>query len=380
LDILVARLRRKVEPDPKLPRVILTVSGVGYKFGPLPRTEMHRISPLPSAGISKLEASSFALPSNDRHPRTVATDFAAPTLPSEKRQLTVLCCGLANTAEQFAKGDLEGVEHSIGVLRHTASEVVARLGGSIVRAAGEEILAVFGYPQAHEDDAERAVASGLELIDRLAEIRSATGAHLQAQLVIATGQVLVSDEREIIGTPLIIAERLRASARIDAVEVTAATQKLIHRAFDLDQPLSRQIEDVPRPMTTYRVVGRRVAKTRFESLRDHRLTPFIGRQKELEQLRSLWERARVADGQVALICGEPGIGKSRMFQALLDRVEDKQVAVILCQCSPHHLNTSYHPIIRYLEDAAGFDRDDPSNAKLEKLKATVSVTNCCFIS
>ena len=376
LDILVARLRRKVEPDPKFPRFILTVSGAGYKFGPLPRTEMKLISPLHSAGILKLEDSSFALPSNDRHPRTVAPDFAALTLPSEKRQLTVLCCGLANTAGQFAKGDLEGVEHSIGVLRHTASEVVARLGGSIVRAAGEEILAVFGYPQAHEDDAERAVATGLDLLDRLAEIRSATGADLHAQLVIATGQVLVSDDSQIIGAPLMIAERLRVSARINTVEVTAATQKLIHRAFELDNPLSRQIEDVPRPMITYRVVSRRAAKTRFRSLRDNRLTPFVGRQKELEQLRSLWERARAADGKVALICGEPGIGKSRMFQALLDRVEDEQVGVILCQCSPHHLNAPYHPIIRYLEDAAGFDRGDSPNTKLEKLKAAVSITNC----
>jgi DNA-binding response OmpR family regulator/class 3 adenylate cyclase/predicted ATPase len=375
VDILVGRLRRKIEPDPSKPRVILTISGSGYKFvGSAQSLE-------PSSPVEEATRATEPRTSFHSQPTSEGPGLAGPRGPavseflSEKRQVTVLSCGLANVAALLAKGDLEEIGDAIGVFHDTAARAVAHMGGSIARSAGEEIVALFGYPEVHEDDAERAVQAALDLVAGFAEFRSPAGASFPVQAVIATGTVLADRTRGIIGAPLALATRLRTTAPMNAPVISDCTCKIVWRVFDLEDPTAHELEDLPEPAMTYRVTGRRSAPTRFESMHGGRLTPFVGRRKELEQLESLWERAKLGQGQVALICGEPGIGKSRTFKALLDVIASDRYSIICCQCSPHHANSPYYPIIRYLEGAAGFNLKDSPAQKLEKLSKVLSIAD-----
>ena len=373
VDILVARLRRKIEPDPRSPHFIQTMSGSGYKFNASPRSlEPSKLLSGPMGGM-KPEAAFFSEPSNKSPIPAVESSIDAREFPTEKRQLTVLSCGLANAVALLGKNDLEVAERAIGAFRDTAAEAIVCMGGSIARIAEDEILALFGYPEAHEDDAERAVQAGLNLVACFANGQSAVNAAVPIQTVITTGPILAGRGQDIIGAPLVLAPRLRIAASPNALLVTAPTRKLVRDIFDFEDAMAHEFADVPEPVVLYRVTGRRPSRTRFESMHKEGLTPFVGRQKELEQLRSLWEQAGANVGQVALICGEPGIGKSRMFQALMDDVAGKRHAIIRCQCSPHNINSPYHPIIRHLEDAVCFDRHDAPDRKIEKLRRALSV-------
>jgi DNA-binding response OmpR family regulator/class 3 adenylate cyclase/predicted ATPase len=373
VDILVGRLRRKIEPNPKSPRFILTVSGAGYKFAALTRSVKSNDTLSKAIGGTERGVSLFDWRSNDERPATTAIGAATPVSPSEQRQATVLCCGLANTAALLGSGDLEEVANAIGLLRRITDEVIVRLGGSIVRSAGEDVVALFGYPQAHEDDAERAVQAGLDVVTSFSQIQTSLGTPLPVQAVIATGPVLIGSGMEIIGAPVAVASRLRVRAPLNAPAVTAATRKLVCRVFDLSEDSAQVFDDFPEPVTMCQVNGRRSFRTRFESMRGDWLTPFVGRRRELEQLQSLWERAKADTGQVALVCGEPGIGKSRTFQALLDSIVGEPHMVIHCQCSPRHVSSPYHPIVCHLEHAAGLERDEGQDRRLEMLRTALSI-------
>jgi DNA-binding response OmpR family regulator/class 3 adenylate cyclase/predicted ATPase len=373
VDILVARLRHKIELDPKAPRFIHTVPGAGYKFTASPLS-VEASKPLSGTMENmKPETALFSQPSNKGPALTVAHGIDAPEFLTEKRHVTVLSCGLANAVALLGKYDLEVVKDAMGRFRSTAAEAVAGMGGSIARMAGDEIVALFGYPEAHEDDAERAVQAGLNLVACFAEVQSSFCAPFLVQTVITTGPILAGRGQDIIGAPLALAARLRIAAPPNALLVSAATRKLVRGIFDFEDPIPHESADFPEPPILYRVTGRRPVRTRFESMHKESLSPFVGRQKELEQLRSLWERARAGVGQVSLICGEPGIGKSRIFQVLQDGVTGERHATIQCQCFPYNINSPYHPIIRHLEHAACFDRHDAPERKVEKLRRELSV-------
>jgi DNA-binding response OmpR family regulator/class 3 adenylate cyclase/predicted ATPase len=370
VDMLVRRLRYKIEPNPKVPRFILTVSGAGYKFAARPRNiELSERSP---AVIPRTEPDPPTLDRLGQLRDSNDVGTGVPRLGPERRQLTLLCCGLAIVTTLAVDGDLEEIGDIIQSFQHVCMAAIAGMGGSIARSIGEEILALFGYPQAHEDDAERAVQAALDLIARAGEIRFASGAPLQVQTVITTGPVLIDRGQEIIGEPPVLAARLRIATPANSLLITAATRRLIGQAFDLEAPVLHQLDGVSEPVVTYRVTGRRPARTRFEANRTEKLTRFVGRQRELHQLLVLWERATAGNGQVALICGEPGIGKSRICEVFLDHIASEPPITIRCQCSPYHTNSPFHPIIRQLEQAAGFDRQDTSETRLEKLETALS--------
>ena len=373
VDILVARLRRKIEPDPRAPRFIHTIAGAGYKFTASPRI-VEPGQPLSGAiGGMKPEGTFFSRPSSKWPTLTVSPGIGAPEFRAEKRQVTVLNCGLTNAVALLGKKDLEVVEDAVGAFCQIAAEALACMRGSILRMEGDEIVALFGYPEAHEDDAERAVQAGLNLVACFAEAQPSFGGPAPLQTVITTGSILVGRGPGIIGAPLTLAARLRIAAPPNALLITAATQKLVRGIFDFESHIAHEFSEIPEPVVLYRVTGRRPVRTRFESRHKEGLSPFVGRQKELEQLRWLWEQAKADVGQVALICGEPGIGKSRIFQALVDGVTGEQHAIIRCQCSPYNVNSPYHPVIRHLEDAACFDCLDPPDRKIEKLRRALSV-------
>jgi DNA-binding response OmpR family regulator/class 3 adenylate cyclase/predicted ATPase len=375
VDVLVGRLRRKIEPDPKAPKFILTVSGVGYKFAARPQI-IEAGEPQPHAIASEVEterAPHMSLRLAGGMPAGASIrEAASQSSEPERRQLTVLCCGLVDAAGLATNFDLEDVSSVIRSFEHACNAAITRMGGSKARLMGEELRALFGYPQAHEDDAERAVHAGLDLMEMVSQLRSPSGEPLSVQIGIATGLALISGEEQIIGEPLLIAARLRTTAPPNSLIVTAATRKLLGSAFDCRDPAPLALTGIPGPVTAYQITGRRPVKSRFDAKRPEKLTRLVGRQHELQQLLALWEKAKGGNGQIALVCGEAGIGKSRSCEALLDHIAGQAHTVIRYQCSPHHVSSPFHPIIKQLEHAAGFQREDTPDVKLEKLDALLS--------
>ena len=342
VDVLIGRLRRKIEPDPRAPRFILTVPGAGYKFAAQPHS---------TAGSGR--------------------PLREPHSEPERRQVTVLSCGLAGATAIAISFDLEDAGRAIRSFQDACTATITRMGGSIARLSGDEILAVFGYPQAHEDDAERAVHAGFDLMARVGQLLSTSGVPLQVQVGVATGLALVGGEQGIVGEPPAVAARLRIVAPPNSVIVTAGTRKLLGGGFVCENSGLHELAGVSDRAAAFRVTGRRAVKSRFEARRKERLTRLVGRQRELQQLLALWRRAKGGKGQVALLCGEAGIGKSRICEALLDRIAEEPHIAIRYQCSAHYANSPFHPVISQLEQLARFEPEDTPDVKLEKLEGVL---------
>jgi len=373
VDVLVGRLRRKIEPDPKAPRFILTVSGAGYKFAAKPHSAEGSSGPRRATNLEeRTEAEPRSLDrlgSGEAAPaRAPDAGILLPHSEAETRQVTVLSCGLAGATAVAINFDLEDAGRAIRTFQDGCTAAITHMGGSIARLMGDEILAVFGYPQAHEDDAERAVHAGFELIARVSELVSPSGKPLQAQVGIATGLALVGGGQGIVGEPPAVAARLRIAAPPNSVIVTAGTRKLLGGVFVCEDTGLHELDLA----AAFRVTGRRAVKSRFEARRKERLTRLVGRQHELQQLLALWRRAKGGKGQVALLCGEAGIGKSRICEALLDRIAEEPHIAIHYQCSSHYTNSPLHPVISQLEQLARFDPGDTPDVKLDKLERVLS--------
>jgi class 3 adenylate cyclase/predicted ATPase/DNA-binding response OmpR family regulator len=368
VDMLVARLRRKIEPDPKAPRFILSVPGVGYKFAAQPEIAEDG-NWLPAADQ---EQSNRSRPGEARPVSAPVQGIAARHSEPEKRQLTVLSCRLVGSMAIAADLDLEELGGTFHGFQDICTTVITRWGGAVTNSVGDEILALFGYPKGHEDDAERAVHAGLDLVANVGELLSPFGEPLQVRIAIATGLVLVGDNQTAIGEAIVTAARLRNATTPNSVIVTASTRKLLGSMFVCDNPELCEFEGVSEPVTAYRVTGKRAIESRFVASRAGRLTQFVGRQHELQQMSTLWERAKGGKGQVVLLCGEAGIGKSRVCEAWLDRIADEPHITIRNQCSPHHTNSPFYPVINQLEHAARFEREDTPDVKLRKLETVLS--------
>jgi class 3 adenylate cyclase/DNA-binding response OmpR family regulator/predicted ATPase len=365
VDMLVVRLRRKIEPDPKAPRFILSVPGVGYKFDVRPQSTADGEAP-PALEPEPLDQSrrGEAIPAG-----TPGQGSALPHSEPERRQLTVLSCGLVGSTALAANLDPEDFGGTIRRFQEVCTSVITHWGGAVINFVGDEILASFGYPKGHEVDAERAVHAGLDLVERIREVRSQSGDPLQVRIGIATGLVLIGKNQAAIGEAVVLAARLRDITPPNSVTVTASTRKLLGDMFVYDDS---QFNGVLGPVTTYEVTGKQAIEMRFLASQTAKLTEFVGRQHELQQMSTLWERAKAGKGQVALLCGEPGIGKSRVTKTWLNLIADEPHIVIRYQCSPHHTNSAFYPIINQLERAAHFEREDTPDVKLRKLEAVLS--------
>jgi DNA-binding response OmpR family regulator/class 3 adenylate cyclase/predicted ATPase len=374
IDVLVGRLRRKIEPDAKAPRLIATVLGAGYKLTVRPHVVEESARQLPSANPD--DRTTAAPPDNRGQGHSVVAEpsggrIALPPSEPEKRQLTVLCAGLLDSASLAVTFDLEDVGDVIREFQDACTSAIEHMDGSVCRWMGGEVLAVFGFPHAHEDDAERAVQAGLDLVAKVGQLRSPSGNPLQAQVGIATGLVLIGGERHVVGEAAGVAARLQVVAAANSVMVTAATRKLVGGAFDCIEARPSAVGACG-SVAAYRIVDRRSARSRFDARLTQQLTAFVGRERELQQLSSLWQDAETGRGQAALVCGEAGIGKSRICEGFLNAIRNKPHGTILYQCSPHHSGSPFHPVIRQLERAAGFEREDSPGARLEKLEALLS--------
>jgi predicted ATPase len=242
------------------------------------------------------------------------------------------------------------------------------------------VLAYFGSPRAHEDDAERAIRAGLELTGTVGRLQAGTGLRLAARIGIATGLAVVGDligegaarEETVIGGMPNLAARLQTLAEPGEVVISQATRRLIGGLFELDDLGPQRLKGFAEPLAAWRVAGERHAEGRFEARQVAGLTPLVGREEELALLLRGWQRTKKGEGQVVLLSGEPGIGKSRLVRELHERLADGAHQRLLYQCSPYHQTSALHPVIEQLKRAAGLNRQDPGEARLNKLEALLA--------
>jgi predicted ATPase/class 3 adenylate cyclase len=315
-------------------------------------------------------------------PRTsvTATTVASPRSKAERRHLTVLFCDLVGSTGFALELDPEELSGVIRRFQDTCAAVIKHFGGYIGRFMGDGLLVYFGYPQAHEDDAERAVRAGLDIVGKVGQLLLPSGERLQVRVGIATGLVVVGEtigegsvqEQAVFGETPNLAAHLQQVAAPNSVLVASSTHRLLGGMFVCADLGRVEIKGKSKPVAAWRVIGESVVESRFEAIRPKRLTRFVGRQEQLSRLLNFWEQAKRGAGQVALLCGEPGIGKSRMSNAFLDSIADEPHIKIRYQCSPHHTNSPFFPVINQLERAARFEREDLPDTKLDKLEAVLS--------
>ena len=244
---------------------------------------------------------------------------------------------------------------------------------------GDGVLAYFGYPQAHEHNAERAARAGLNLVEAVPKLATNAGSPLQVRIGIATGLVVVGDligagaaqEQAVVGETPNLAARLQALADPGAVVIASSTRNLTGGLFEYHDLGAVALKGFAENVPAWRVIGGSTAESRFEALRST-ATPLVGREEEIEILMRRWERAKEGDGSVVLICGEPGIGKSRIAQTMVVRLSAEPHTRLRYFCSPHHQDSALYPSIKQLERAAGFRREDTDEQKLAKLEAVLS--------
>jgi class 3 adenylate cyclase len=275
---------------------------------------------------------------------------ATPSVPqgqdgAERRQLTVMFCDLVGSTALATKLDPEDLREVVSAYHHCCAEQINKTGGFVARYLGDGVLAYFGYPRAHEHDAERAVHAGLGLVQAVAKLRPAAGVRLRVRVGIATGLVVVGDligagvsqEHEVVGETPNLAARLQGLAEPETVVIAGATRRLLGELFEYRDLGVMSLKGFGDPVRVWQVTGLSTVDSRFEALRGT-ATPLIGREEEIELLLRRWDQAKRGEGCVVLISGEPGIGKSRIAQGLLERLSDEPHTRLRYFCSPHHQN------------------------------------------
>ena len=240
---------------------------------------------------------------------------------AERRQLTVMFCDLVGSTPMSARLDPEDLRGIIGAYHRCVTETVEGFGGFVARYLGDGVLVYFGYPQAHEDDAERATRYGLVLVDRVPRLNPPEELH--ARVGIATGLVVVGGEvveHDVAGDTPNLAARLQALAEPDTVVIAAGTRRLTGDLFEYRDLGEIELKGIASPVPAWQVLWSSVVASRFEALRGSALSPLVGRDEEIDLLLRRWVRAKAGDGQVVLVSGEPGIGKSRIVAALAGRL------------------------------------------------------------
>jgi class 3 adenylate cyclase/tetratricopeptide (TPR) repeat protein len=303
--------------------------------------------------------------------------LAAPQ--AERRQLTVLFCDLVGSTALSARLDPEDLRAVIGAYHRCCTAVIERAGGFVAKYMGDGLLAYFGYPRADEHDAERAAHAGLALVEAVAGLDTAAGVPLQARVGIATGLVVVGDligegearERGVVGETPNLAARLQTMAEPGTVVIGPSTRLLTGGLFDYADLGPIEIKGLAAPVAASRVVRESAAESRFAALRTT-ATPLVGRDEELALLQRRWQQAKSGEGSVVLVSGEPGIGKSRLAQTLIERLSGEPHTGVRLFCSPHHQDSALDPTITQLERAAAFRREDTLEQRLDKLEAVLA--------
>ena len=306
------------------------------------------------------------------------SDAPAPT-DAERRQLTVMFSDLVGSTALATRFDPEDLRELIRAYHRAVADVVGRFDGFVAKYMGDGVLVYFGYPRAHEDDAERAVRAGLGVIDTVGRL-DVKSVKLQARVGIATGLVVVGDligegsaqEQSVVGETPNLAARLQALAEPSAVVIAAATRRLVGDLFDYRDLGTVEVKGIAAPVPAWQILRASGVTSRFEALRGSALTRLVGRDEEIDLLLRRWARAKAGDGQVVLLSGEAGLGKSRLTAALAERLHAEPYLRQRHFCSPYHQDSALYPFIDQLGRAAGFTRDDPPATRLEKLEAVLA--------
>ena len=299
---------------------------------------------------------------------------------AERRQLTILFCDLVGSTELSRHLDPEEYRGILAAFQQACAGTIARFDGFLAKYMGDGVLAYFGYPQAHEDEASRAVRAGLALVEGVTRIALPAGLNpLHARVGIATGLVIVGDligagsaqEQSVAGETPNLAARLQTLAPPDGVVIAPSTRRLLGSEFNIADLGSQELKGFAAPISAWRVLGIRAVESRFEA-RGMGATPLIGRAEELGILARCWEQASDREGQAVLLSGEAGIGKSRLVRALLDHVQSRTHAQVQYQCSPFFANSPLHPFIEQIERDAGFQSEDTLEERLVKLETLLA--------
>jgi class 3 adenylate cyclase len=318
---------------------------------------------------------------------------SAPALPSaataipriadaaERRQVTVMFSDLVGSTALSARMDPEDLREVIAAYQKCVSQTVRRFGGFVAKYMGDGVLIYFGYPQAHEHDTERAVRAGLELIAAVTALKSPLS--LQTRIGIATGVVVVGDlvgsgeaqERGIVGETPNLAARLQGVAEPNIVVIAEGTRRLLGNLFELQDLGPKDLKGIAGSVRAWAALRASSVESRFEAFHAKELTALVGREEELELLTRRWARAKTGEGQVVLLSGEGGIGKSRLTAALLEHLTSEPHTRLRYFCSPQHTDSALYPIIAQMERAAGMTHDDKRQVKLDKLDATLAQTS-----
>ena len=318
--------------------------------------------------ISELDAASPAAPATSTGP--VSQDAA------ERRQVTVMFSDLVGSTALSARMDPEDLREVISAYQKCVAETARRFGGFVAKYMGDGVLVYFGYPQAHEDDAAQAVHAGLELIGAVSSLKH--DAPLQTRVGIATGLVVVGDligsgasqEQAIVGETPNLAARLQGVAEPNEVVIAESTRKLVGNLFEVRDLGAPDLKGIAGPMRAWAALRPASVDSRFEAFHASGLTELVGREEELELLLRRWSKAKTGEGQVVLLSGEPGIGKSRLTAAMLERLAKEPHTRLRYFCSPQHTDSALYPIISQMERAAGFAHDDTVSHARTSLTAT----------
>jgi len=305
----------------------------------------------------------------------VAPLVTTHALAAERRQLTVLFCDLVGSTALSERLDPEDLSGLMRAYRKACTDVIERYDGHVAQYLGDGVMVYFGWPAAHEDDARRAVRAGLEIVDAVAALEAPE--HLEARIGIATGLVVVgktdpegaADAALAVGETPNVAARVQGLAEPGSVAITQSTRRLLGDVFALDDLGTHAAKGVSGGVHVYRVVRTQDIDERFEAQREDGLTPLVGRDEEAGLLLRRWGQAADGEGQIVLLRGEPGIGKSRIVHALRQRLKDEPHILLRFQCSPYHTNSAFYPIAVQIEQGAGFKREDDDAIKLDKLEA-----------
>jgi len=302
---------------------------------------------------------------------------STPRPEAERRQLTVMFVDLVGSTALSGQLDPEEMAEVIRRYQHAVAEEITRVDGHVAKFMGDGVLAYFGWPRAHEDEAERAVRAGLAIAAAVAKLVTPAKGPLGARVGIATGLVVVGDlvgkgaaqEEAVVGETPNLAARLQSLAEVGCVVVAGATRLLLGELFELVDLGTHDLKGFAHPVQAWLVIGQGQAEGRFEALHGMRLMSLVGRDQELAALLECWRRAKDGMGQVALLSGEPGIGKSRIAIALRERLRDEECVSLRYHGSPYHTNSVLFPVLDQLRRAAGIEHHDAPEVKLAKLQA-----------
>ena len=340
-----------------------------------------------SIGHRRKLLDAIALLRGDAEAKAKAPPPKTPSVPkssqdtAERRQVTVMFCDLVGSTALSGRMDPEDLREVISAYQKCVAETAQRFGGFVAKYMGDGVLVYFGYPQAHEDDADRSVRAGLEVIQAVGGLKSSVP--LRTRVGIGTGVVVVGDligsgesqERGIVGDTPNVAARLQGIAEPNTVVIAESTRKLLGNLFDVEDLGPQDLKGIGGAVRAWAVLRPASVESRFEALHASGLTELVGREEELDLLLRRWTKAKTGEGQVVLLSGEAGIGKSRLTAGLLERLAGEPHTRLRYFCSPQHTDSALYPVMGQMERAAEFAHGDTAQVKLDKLDALLGRTS-----